>query len=311
MFSIFKKKNSTNDIPEWASFFSKSEYLKFDKEINGYFEKLKIEFTVNDGIANVDENEFGFQNLGLTNVAQICKQENPKLYKEIITEHFDSMIRALKFKQEFNKIADNFEEIKKYIGIRLYDNDYVTHIGKELTLGRNFAGNIYAMLVFDFPDVLTNIQPEQIKPWNRTVDELIEIGNKNIREKYPINISKEQFGDFSIMFGNADHFFTPNIVFDIKNKPELIGTYGSIIGLPHRHSALIYPIDNLEVIKAINGIIHAVYRMNQEGPGSLSNNIFWYFNNEFTQLPYKIENNKLQFMPPEKFVEVLNKLSEK
>jgi len=308
MFSIFKKKGNNGDIPEWASFFTNSEYQTFDKEVNRYFEKLKIEFSINDGIVNLVENEFGFDNLGLTNVAQVCKQEKTKYYREIISEHFDSLIRTHKFELEFDKIADNFEKVKKYIGVRLYDNEYVSYIGKELTIGRDFAGDIYAMIVLDFPDSVLSIKPEQIKPWNKSVDELYEIGKKNIREKYPINLSKEKFGEFSIMFGNADHFFTPNIVFDLETKSELVGTYGSIIGLPHRHSALIYPIENLEVVKAINGMIPAVYGMNQEGPGSLSNNIFWYFDNKFTQLPYKLENDKLQFIPPDNFVEILNKL---
>lgn len=311
MFSIFKKKDNNKDTPDWASFFSNSEYQAFDKEINRYFEKLKIDFTINNGIVNVNENEFGFENLGLINIAQVCKQENPKSYKEIITEHFDAMIRTHKFEQEFNKIADNFEEVKKYIGVRLYNNEYVSYIGKEFTIGKDFAGDIYAMIVFDFPDSVLSIKPEQIQTWNKSIDELFEIGKNNIREKYPINISKEQFGEFSIIFGNADHFFTPNIVFDIENRPELIGTYGSIIGLPHRYSILLYPIEDLEVLDAINGLVPAVYGMNEEGPGSLSNNIFWYFNNTFTQLPYELENNKLELIPPEKFVEMLNKLKEK
>src|SRR5690606_37707118 len=101
---------------------------------------------------------------------------------------------------------------------------------------------------------------------------------------------------------------TPNIVFDIENRKELIGSKGSLVGLPHRHSAIIYPIENLEVVKAINGLIPTIYGMNQEGPGSLSNNLFWYKDKTFTQLPYKIDEGKLQFFPPNNFVELLNEL---
>lgn len=309
MFSLFKKKNSDSNIPNWASFFDSSEYSTFIDEVDNYFKKLNIPYEISNGIVDVSENDFGFSNLGLINVAQICKQEKPKLYKGIVTEHFDSMVRAHKFDQEFKRIADNFEEVKKYIGVRLYDNNYVSHLGKSLTIGKDFAGDIYAMIVFDFPDSVLSIQPEQIIPWNKTVDELFEIGKNNIKEKYPLTITKEGFGEFSIWFVQGDHFFTPNIVFDMENRPELIGSKGSLIGLPHRHSALIYPIENVETLKAINGIIPAVYGMNQEGPGSLSNNLFWYKDKTFTQLPYKIEENKLQFYPPENFIETLNELT--
>ena len=310
MLSFLKKKNSDIAVPEWASFFNHSEYQKFSNEVNNYFKKLNLNYQISDGVINVQENYFGFNNLGLTNVSQVCKREGPKFYKEIITEHFDSMIRAHKFDQEFKKIADNFEEVKKYIGIRLYDNEYVAHIGKELTIGKDIAGDVYAMIVFDLPDCVLNIKPEQIEPWNKTIDELFEIGKKNIKEKYLISVTKEKFGEFSIWFANSDHFFTPNIIFDLENRPELIGTEGSLVGLPHRHSAIIYPIENLEVVKAINGIIPALFGMNQEGPGALSNNLFWYKDNTFKLLPYKIEDGKLQFYPPEDFVKLLNVLKE-
>lgn len=308
MFSFFKKKTDKTNVPEWASFFDEKEYSLFVNEIDNYFKNLNIQYEIGDGQIHVSENEFGFSNLGLTNVAQVCKQEDKKYYKEIIAEHFNSMIRANKFDKEFEKIADNFEEVKKYIGVRLYDNDYVAHIGKELTIGKDFAGDIYSMIVFDFPDSVISIKPEQTTAWNKTTDELFEIGISNIKSKYPFTITKEAFGEFSIWFVQGEHFFTPNIVFDIENRKELIGSKGSLIGLPHRHSAIIYPIENLEVVKAINGLIPTIYGMNQKGPGSLSNNLFWYKDKTFTQLPYKIDEGKLQFFPPDIFVELLNEL---
>ncbi|HMS69025.1 MAG TPA: hypothetical protein PKD18_12845 [Saprospiraceae bacterium] len=308
MFSFFKKKTDDTPIPEWASFFDSKEYTLFIKEIENYLKSLNIQFTVGDGQVDVNENEFGFNNLGLVNVAQVCKQEDKKHYKEIITEHFNSMIKANKFDKEFQKIADNFEEVKKYIGVRLYHNEYVAYVGKENTIGKAFAGDIYSMIVYDFPDSVLSIKPEQIIPWNKTVDELFEIGIANIKAKYPVSITNETFGEFSIWFIQGEHFFTPNIVFDIENRQELIGSKGSLIGLPHRYSAIIYPIENLEVVKAINGIIPTIYGMNQEGPGSLSNNLFWYKDKTFTQLPYKIEEGKLQFFPPETFIKLLNEL---
>lgn len=308
MFSFFKKKTDETDIPNWASFFDNKEYSLFINEIDSYFKKLNIEYEICDGEINVNDNEFGFDNLGLTNVAQVCKQEEKKYYKKIIAEHFNSMIRANKFDKEFAEISDNFEEVKKYIGVRLYDNEYVAHVGKENTIGKDFAGDIYSMIVFDFPDSVLSIKPDQTIAWNKTIDELFEIGTSNIKSKYPLTTTNEAFGEFSIWFVQGEHFFTPNIVFDIENRKELIGSKGSLVGLPHRHSAIIYPIENLEVVKAINGLIPTIYGMNQEGPGSLSNNLFWYKDKKFTQLPYKIDEGKLQFFPPDSFLELLNEL---
>jgi hypothetical protein len=308
MFSFFNKRTGRTIVPEWASFFDDKEYSVFIEEINNFFEKLNIQYKISDGQVIVDDNDFSFRNLGLVNVAQVCKQEEPKLYKQIIDAHFNSLIRASQFTKEFDVIADNFDEVKKYIGVRLYDNENFATIGKGNTIGKDFAGNIYAMVVFDFPDSVTSIKPEQTTAWNKTNDELFEIGLENVRKNYPVTITKEAIGEFSIWLVQGDHFFTANIVYDIEKRQELVGGKGSLIGLPHRHSAIIYAIENLEVIKAINGLIPLIFGMNQEGPGSLSNNLFWYHDRTFTELPYNIDDNKLEFFPPDNFLEMLNGL---
>ena len=305
MKSFFKKKSK---LPEWASFFSNYEYSLFIEEVENYFNNLNVHYELSDGEVFVGENEFGFSQLGLVNLAQVCKHEKPKYYKDCINEHFSSLIKTHQFEKEFSKIAENFEEVKKFIGVRLYHNDYISSIGKENTIGKYFAGDIYEIIVFDFPHSIENIKPEQTVVWNKTNDELFEIGTENIKNNYPLTITKENLGEFSVWFVSGEHFYNPNVVFDIENRKELIGSNGSLIGLPHRHAAIIYPIENLEVIKAINGLIPIIYKMCEEGPGSLSNNIFWYKDKEFSQLPYKIEGNKLQFFPPEKFLDLLNEL---
>lgn len=309
MFSFFKKKNTITEIPNWASFFEDSEYSTFIYEIENYFKKLNIEIEIFDGIIVVTENELGLSNLGLSNVAQNCKQDKPKKYKDIIKNHFDSLIEANKFEIEFEKIADNFEKVKKYIGVRLYNKEYIDYVGKEFAIGKEFEGDIYSMIVFDFPHSIANIKPEQINKWGKSIDELFEIGLQNIKDKYPLQITKERFNIFDIWFANSDHFFTPNIVYDLENRKELTGSKGLLIGIPHRHSAIIYPIENLEVVKAINGIFPAIYNMNIEGPGSLSNKVFWYIEGTFIEIPYNMEDGKLQLFPPDNFLKLLNELT--
>lgn len=308
MFSFFNRKNNNEEVPGWASFFNHSEYITFIYEIEQYFCKLNIAYEISDGIITLAENQFNFSNLGLNNVAQNCKQNKPKDYKEIITDHFNSLMEANKFAEEFDLISDNFEEVKKYIAVRLYNKDYVDYIGKEFAVGKKFEGDIYAMIVFDFPHSITNISPEQIKKWKKTENELFEIGIQNIKDNYPQTITKEKFGFFDIWFINSDHFFSPNIVYDLENHKELSGSKGLLIGIPHRHTAIIYPIENLEIVKAMNGILPTIYYMNIEGPGSLSNKVFWYYNSIFTEIPYKMEDGKLQVFPPDNFLKLLNEL---
>jgi len=103
-------------------------------------------------------------------------------------------------------------------------------------------------------------------------------------------------------------FFGPNIVFDLKNRKELLNDMGVLIAMPHRHAVIIYPIKTLEVVDAINSLIPIVDGMNQEGPGSLTNQLYYYKNEIFLNLPYKLSDGKVEFTPPDEFIEVLNNL---
>jgi hypothetical protein len=311
MFSFFKKKTGTTNVPEWAEFFDAKEYEEFIKRVDEYFRKLNVKYDIAPGQILLDgENEFDCSSLGLVNVAQVCKQNGPGHYKAIIKEHFNRMIQSARFQKKFDEIADNFEQVKDYIGVRLYDKEYTDLLTEENRIGKHISGDVSALVVFDFPDSVVNVKPEQTTAWNKTKEELFEIGLENIRAKYPFEITKEPFGEFRIWFVQGNHFFVPNIIFDLEHKKELIGSKGALIGLPHRHAAIIYPIENLEVLKAINGLIPAIHGMFIEGPGSLSNNLFWYKDNTFTHLPYKIDDKKLQFFPPDEFVDLLNELGE-
>ncbi len=307
MRSFFRKNKENTNIPEWATFFNDKEYVSFIKEIGNYFDKLSIEYEILDGIIQVQDNFFGFNNLGLVNVAQICKQSSIPEYREVISSHFDAL-KSNEFKIGFEKIITDFEKVKSYLGVRLYHKDYFSEIGIENTLGYYLTDTIYATLVFDLPDNISSIKPEQVENWSKSLDELIFLGKQNIKEKYPLEITRETLGDFKIWFVQGEHFFVPNILLDLENNGNLLSEKGVLIAAPHRHAVLIYPIKTLEVVKAINSIIPIVYGMNQEGPGSLTNHLYYYKNNTLINLPYEIVENKVSFTPPEEFLEVLNSL---
>lgn len=308
MSSLFKKNNEKAEVPKWASFFNENEYHEFLKALEDYFYAKNVTYSIGDGQINAGPNDFGFTVLGLTNVAQVCKLDQLKNYKEKVSDHFEALIRTNQFDKEFKKIIDDFEQVKEYIAVRLYPDDYVPETAKAVSIRKHFAGDIIALLVFDLPDSVMSITSEVADKWNKTPEELFETGIQNIKNKYPLNISKQKVGELEIWFVQGNHFFTPNIVFDLNNQPKLLGTYGSLIGIPHRHAVIIYPIEDIQVVNVLNALIPTVYGMNQEGPGSISSNIFWYKGGEFENLPYKIEEGQIQFYPPESFVNLLESL---
>ena len=206
MFSFFKNKNKSNEKPDWASIFDNKEYLVFRAELHSYFTKLNVEYKIGDGVIEIEENIFGGGTLGLTNLIQFCKQEKAIHYSEFISNHFNSLMSAQKFDDEFSKIIIDFEKVKKYIAVKLYDEEYVSNVGQESTIVENLAGDIYSMLVFDLPEIVTNVNPDQTSGWNKTKEELFAIGIKNIKEKYPRVPTVAQWNRWSFLAALGHRF---------------------------------------------------------------------------------------------------------
>lgn len=309
MFSFFKKKSSLPQVPSWASWFTPEEFQHFEETINQYFQSQNQSITWGDGTIEVGSELFGFKQLGMINLAQSCKQNTLRLYKAIVTDHFETLKKAWQFEAEFKEIVVDFEKVKHYLGVRLYPNSHVQHIGKENVMGKNLSDDIYAMLVFDLPHSIMNVQPAQAANWKKNLDELFETGQQNIRKNYPVKPSQETFADFHIWFFNSDHFFTPNIVFDLENMPQVLGKQGALVGIPHRHTVIVYPIDSIKVIEAINKLIPAIYGMNEEGPGSISNQVFWYKAGKFQPIRYELTTQELRLFPSDEFIQMLETLT--
>lgn len=313
MFSFFKKNKSKEqvNVPDWASFFTSEEYKAFNKAIEAYFDKLNIPYKIEDGVVYVGENDYGFSRLGLQNLSQMCKQNENMSIDEVVIDHFDTMIRINEFNTEFETIVTDFEKVEQYIGVRLYDTEYASYLEKENVLLKDFAEDMVAMLIFDLPESVMNIKPNQIEPWGKSVDELFEIGKKNIKDRYPIELTDAKVEENIIWFAEAPHFFAGNFAFYLEDYPQLIGRKGALVSFPNRHTVIIYPIQNLEVIGVLHNMLYLTKRMYEDGPGSITDKLYWYFDKQYIDIPHKTENGKLVISPPQEFVDALSEMEEK
>jgi hypothetical protein len=60
---------------------------------------------------------------------------------------------------------------------------------------------------------------------------------------------------------------------------------GALIGIPTRHLLVVLPIHNVRGIKAVGGMHAANRRIFDEGPGSISPDLFWWRRGKFTPFP--------------------------
>lgn len=306
MFGLFKKNHKQK--PNWSPFDTIEEHEKFESLVSEYFNSKSINHQIVDGIVKVLNKDFGLNELGLSNIAQYCKNEGPSKYKEHIAGHFETLIRGYEFNKTFDLIKTDYDKVRKYIGVRLYNQSYIEQIGIDKTVGKSLGGNIYAMLIYDLPDTVTSVPPRETEYWQISIEEIWNNALENSLANYPPNILNRELQGISFKTVEEDHFFSPNIVFNISKFPDLIGEKGSLISIPTRHIVIIYPIKDLNVVNALNTQIQVTHGVSSKGPGTLSNSIFWYYNGELKEQPSKIEDGKLVFTPTEDFVNMLNQI---
>jgi len=268
-------------------------------------------FTVNEDVIVVDDPNWSYTQLGLSNLAKMCKQSRRPQWKSIITEHFEGMLRTAAFEKTFYMKAHDYAYAAPYIGIRVYPRDYISHIGEGTTIKRELAEDLIALLVFDFPHSVNNIKPETTIQWNKTNEELYEAGFGNTRMKYASKVSAEDINGIKIWFIQGDHFFVANAVLDLQLLPIPSGKYGALVGVPNRHAVLVYPIDNLEVVRAIQPLVAILLGLFRDGPGSISKSLYWYRDGQLTNLPYALNGDTFEFTPPEDFFDLMNKIPAK
>ena len=295
----FKKET----VPEWASVMKEKEYTLFMSAIDGYFKHTGEQYSIGDGIVSLGENEW---ECGLFNLIQICAQNKPKEYAGIIEQHFGRLIEVKAFKDKLDP-AD-FEKMKQYVAVRLYDIGYINSAGEDNMIRRPFAGEVYAALVYDFPHAIENIKKSEFEAWGKTEDELFAIGIENIFNNYPMEVAESKFDDEKddkIFIVETEHFFAPNILFKLEERKELIGKHGAIIGIPTRHVALIYSINDMGVLVALTTFFSLIPRFYTNGPGSLTREIYWYHDGLYEKLDYE-PGEKPKFTPSEEFLALLN-----
>ena len=306
MFGLFNKNKKQK--PNWSPFDTIEDHEKFESCVSEYFQSKNIDHKIVDGIVELPNNDFGLNQLGLSNIAQFCKNEGPSKLKENISGHFETLVRGHEFNKTFESIKDNYVNVRKYLGVRLYNQSYIEQIGMDKTVGKSLGGNLYAMLIYDLPDTVTSVPPKEAEAWNISPEELWQSAVENTETKYPPNILERELQGISFKTVEEDHFFSPNIVFNISKYPELIGDKGSLISIPTRHIVIIYPINDLNVVNALNTQIQVTHGVSSKGPGTLSNSIYWHYKNELQEQPSKIEADKLVFTPTEDFVNMLNQM---
>jgi len=124
MIPFFRRNKKSGPAPEWTSFSNLSDYEDFIQLVKRYFDRKKITYTIEeDGI--IAEHPDWPDQMGLSNMAQMCEQSPRSSWKGIINAQFDGMLRNRGFEKVFYEKAHEYSYAAPYIGVRIYSKLWI------------------------------------------------------------------------------------------------------------------------------------------------------------------------------------------
>jgi hypothetical protein len=307
--SLFRSRSKkTEPPPSWANFLTAEAYGRFIDLVRAHLQARLGEVTIQDGVATVAGSETRY---GLQNLAQLCHMNDRAHWERIIEGHFEAFARSEAERRELDRVIGDYAAVRHLLAVRLWGADHLPAKNPADVFHRQDLEGISSVLVFDLPSTIQPVMTEEASRWGRDLPELFQDALQNVRGSVTPDTSVQKLGENTqvILLSGESHFIATYALL-LEDIPDCVGTHGALVAIPHRHALICYPIEDMQVIHAVTSLIPAVYGMHHEGPGQISPNLYWYDRGEFIHLPYKITNRKLQFIPPERFVALLNRLAQ-
>lgn len=286
------------DPPEWASLFSPDEWHAFAELVRYEAGRRRWEEHVHEGLVRA-----GDVPMGLTNIAQLCHGSPREEWTGLVAQHFVAL----------EDLAGappppfaGVDEARAALKARLLGEAHMPAGGVELA-ERRVADGLRLVLAFDMPDSVRMPARSDVLEWGEE-DELFEIALANTDAEGGALVERHDFsekegGPATIWSFTGESFFTAT---HGLWSAHIEGPHGSVVAVPNRQAVLIHPIRDLAVVNAITIMVGLARRLCADGPGSISEDLYWSRDRTLTLLPVDGDT----FTPPDEFVETLNRLGE-
>jgi hypothetical protein len=292
--------------PDWASFMTGEEYRAFTAALEQEMTRRAWTGRIADGAMFVDAPAGAEPAVyGLSNLAQVCHQVERSAWPRTISMHFDNLLSA---EAASDTLAD-YAVAEPLLKVRVYRPTELPPEAIAKMVTTPLAPDLIGVLVADLPTTVQTLGRELVSGWNVPIDQLFGIATQHMADEAATYDTSEVDlgGGAKARALSGESFFVGSQIIRFR---ELAGPLpqGALVVIPTRHILLWYPIGTAEAtIRAVNTLIALGINLYGQGPGSLSPSLFWW-HGALSILPASAEGGKVQFAPPDEFVELLNSL---
>ncbi|KPL86652.1 hypothetical protein [Herpetosiphon geysericola] len=288
--------------PAWVNFFSPQQWQDFCQIVQRYLKNLGLPVRPENQGFVVLADYAGWTKdtrIGLSSLAQKCYAHPQSQWLAVITDHFEAMHKGFENEVLLQDEIDDFESVRDLLAIRLWALEPEL---REKLIYREDLQDVCSVLVFDLPTTIRSVSSDEAAVWGKSNDELFAIALENLRGR-ELRLTEHELDDgINVLAITGDDFLIGSQSLLLEHYPQCLGRFGTLVAVPNRHVVLCYPINEPIALEAWTSMLPVVEGMYLNGPGSISNQVFWYDNGTFTHLPHSQEQQSLRLSPPSTFL---------
>ena len=300
----FLRKLFGRGVPEWANLLQPDEYQRFLETIRHDLTARGLAFKVDEGEGVIRfQAAQGTQSLGLGNLLQQCHRTPADRWAELVHGHFDRLLIGTPKASELIEIlADDFEQAKQYLKVRLQPGDYASGLGA--TVSQPVAEDLISVLVYDFPESIASVHPNHVEKWGVPQHDLFALGLRNVWAQGRLEPARIdlQNGAYLDHYEDHENYFGASHALLLHEYFQPLPELGLLVAVPHRHGMVVGPVEGELTSISLRAMFYFVPQLFKQGPGSITPSLYWYRAGTLTQLPYEVkEDESIVFSPPESF----------
>lgn len=233
---LFGKTNQKS--PEWAGVFSREEYEQF-RDLLLAISKGELNAT---NASRAGELEYNGAKINLSNLVRICHG----LDKAEWDSEVERWVTAFGMNQD--RPTPLYPRDISMLRLQLYPAEYFGKPGGEREfLTKEEIPGILTTIVVDWPDVLTVVNRDNMGEWAKHESKVRSRLLKKLAQELPHSIEFVPLNgreDMPVAALTSDEITAAThslVLADLY--PQLIGKYGALVGIPHRHMILVLKLN--------------------------------------------------------------------
>src|SRR5919197_1570158 len=296
--SLFRRRR-LDAPPEWASYFTLDEWAGFAALVRAHAAHRRW---TGDRAEGYVMQPFPEVVMALGNIAQRGHAAPRAYWPEMISTHLD---RAVTMNEA---IEMDPAQSRALLRARFVDSAYLGQFAWELAQ-REVADGLHLVLAHDLPTMVSTPSRGDVLALGDE-DELFALALEQTRAEEPpdpdrYDLPNPDGSTVAVWLVSGESFFTATHALWAEELAGPPSSHGVLVTVPNRHTLLVHPIRDLGVMAAVNHMLELTRRMHAEGPGSISDGVFWLRDGALMRLPHRVEDARLVVAPPEEFLEVL------